>query len=70
MFWWFEREGTYRRCEILTVGDGAYELRLVDEDGEERIEQFSDTVALRDREQKVIADLAANGWSGPHGWVL
>src|SRR6476661_2587513 len=70
MFWWFERKGTYLRCEVLQLPSGEYELRLVGPDGSESIEQFSGPEALGRRQQAVQQDLAADGWSGPHGWVL
>jgi len=39
VFWWFEREGAFRRC---------------------------DPVALNDRQQKIMDELTADGWS----WVI
>lgn len=70
MFWWFEREGAYLRCEVLELPAGGYELRVIREDGSEQVERFSDATALAVRQQKVVDDLEDNGWSGPHGWVL
>jgi hypothetical protein len=70
MFWWFEREGAFLRCEILTLLDGDYELRVVDEAGSEMVEHFSDTDSLNTRQKKILGDLADKGWTGPHGWVL
>lgn len=70
MFWWFERNGEYVRCEVLTLSSGDYELRLVGEDGDERAEHFSDAKSLAERQQVVLSELVAEGWTGPHGWVL
>ena len=70
MFWWFERGGRYMRCEILQLSSESYELRVVDPDGNERIEQFVDCGELARRQQAVQEDLAATGWTGPHGWLL
>jgi hypothetical protein len=70
MFWWFERKGDYLRCEVLQLASDKYELRVIDETGAERIEEFADASELAKRQHVVVAELAAEGWSGPHGWVL
>ena len=70
MFWWFERGGTYTRCEVVQLAAGTYELRITDPDGVEGVEAFSDAAVLARRQQDVIENLTARGWSGPHGWVL
>jgi len=70
VFWWFERNGTYLRCEALDSPDGGFELRICDPDGTERIERFPDSAELTRRQQAVEDELAADGWSGPHGWNL
>ncbi len=70
MFWWFERNGEYIRCEVLTLPAGGYELRIVDGDGKEVVEHFHDPEELRQRQQAVRDALALAGWTGPHGGVL
>lgn len=70
MFWWFERNGNYLRCEVLELGSGTFELRVIHADGSERVEQFADAADLAKRQQAVVQELARDGWSGPHGWVL
>jgi hypothetical protein len=70
MFWWFERNGAYLRCEVLETPGGGYELRLVEPQGDERVERFADPDALARRQQAVERDLIADGWTGPHGWIL
>ena len=70
MFWWFERHGVYVRCEVLDLPGGGYELRIVDPDGTEHAEHFSDSTDLAKRQRTVERDLTAQGWSGPHGWNL
>jgi hypothetical protein len=70
MFWWFERGGSYLRCEVLQLARDQFELRVVKADGTEQIEQFTDASELARRQHTVVAELAADGWSGPHGWVL
>jgi hypothetical protein len=68
VFWWFERNGSYMRCEAVNAPDGGYELRIHQPDGTERIERFRDSAELTDRQRAVEAELMADGWSGPHGW--
>ena len=69
MFWWFERGGRYLRCESQQTKSG-FELRIVSPDGSERVEHFVDSRELAKRQHDVIDEIAQNGWSGPHGWVL
>lgn len=70
MFWWFERGGRHLRCEVLQLSGENYELRVIDPDGNERVERFVNCTALAKRQQAVQNGLAATGWTGPHGWVL
>jgi hypothetical protein len=70
MFYWFERRGAYLRCEVLQLARDRYELRMVEQDGTERVERFTDAAELATRQNAVVAELAAAGWSGPHGWLL
>lgn len=70
MFWWFERDGVYTRYEVLELPKGGYEFRVIDPNGGEQIEHFSDPDALARRQQALEQQLAGDGWSGPHGWVL
>ena len=70
MFWWFERNGAYLRCEAVNAPDGGYELRVHNPDGSERVERFLDSAQLTRRQRAVEAELMADGWTGPHGWNL
>ena len=70
MFWWFERKGTYTRYEILDLPGGGYELRVIEPDGREQVERFQYADDLAKRQRVVEAELRAQGWTGPHGWVL
>lgn len=70
LFWWFERNGTYLRCQALDSPGGGYELRISNPDGTERVEHFPDSADLTRRQRAVEDELAAEGWSGPHGWNL
>ena len=70
MFWWFERQGHYLRCEVLQLSTGGYELRVVNPDGSEHVEHFVDTSDLTKRQYDVLDEIVRAGWTGPHGWVL
>jgi hypothetical protein len=66
VFWWFERDGAFVRCETRDSGD-AYELRITEADGTERVERFSDSLELVDRQIVLEKALKGQGWNGPHG---
>jgi len=70
VFWWFERRGQFLRYEITDLPGGGYELRVIDADGTERVENFEDSSDLTKRQVDFERDLAAEGWTGPHGWNL
>ena len=65
MFWWFERKGQFLQCEVLPVPTGGFELRIVEPDGTELVERFSDSSDLEKRQNAVITEVTSNGWSGP-----
>jgi hypothetical protein len=66
VFWWFERDGAFVRCETRDSGD-AYELRITEPDGAERVERCGDASELMDRQIVLEKALTGQGWSGPHG---
>ncbi len=68
MFWWFERGGRYLRCEAAPAATGGFELRLVQPDGTEHVERFSDSSTLLERQVEVMDEMIRDGWDGPHGW--
>ncbi|HWF85211.1 MAG TPA: hypothetical protein VG222_10200, partial [Vicinamibacterales bacterium] len=70
VFVWFEKGGDFLRYEARDLSNGRYELRIIDADGTERTETFSDSTALNKRQIDLERELAANGWTGPHGWNL
>jgi hypothetical protein len=69
MFWWFERKGSYARCEVLELPSGGYELRVINPEGNERVEYFDDANELASRQRAVEEGLTSDGWTGPHGVV-
>ena len=40
VFWWFKRGDNFVRYEARQSGEAAYELRIVEMDGTERVERF------------------------------
>ena len=70
MFCWFERRGVFVRCEVSPVSTGGFELRVLDQNGAERVEHFQDSDLLLKRQVAVIDELTQAGWNGPHGWNL
>jgi hypothetical protein len=69
VFWWFERRGQYLRYEARQI-PGGYELRIVEPDGTERVEQYEASEQLTARQIEFERQLATDGWAGPHGWNL
>jgi hypothetical protein len=67
MIWFFERKGTYVRCETRKTAAGGYELVITEPDGTERIESFEDSADLARRQIQLERTLGTEGWTGPHG---
>ena len=70
MFWWFERNGHFMRCEVRDVPGAGYELVVTNSDGTDRVERFEDSSGLAKRQRELERDLVNDGWTGPHGWNL
>jgi len=70
MMWWFERDGRRTSVEVLQLSTGAYELHVVDSDGTERIEYFTDPKELAKRQQQIQDQLVSQGWQGPNRWII
>ena len=70
MFWWFERNGSFMRCETRDLPDDGYLLVVTNADGTDRVERFADSSDLTKRQRDLERDLVSEGWSGPHGWNL
>ena len=68
MFWWFERNGRFMRCETRHVRGDDYELVITGSDGSDRVERFANSADLTRRQEDLERDLLADGWTGPHGW--
>ncbi len=70
MVWFFERHGTYIRCETRDAIEGGYELLVIDPDGSENVERFEDSAALTRRQRELDLHLADDGWTGPFGRTI
>ena len=69
VFWWFERKGRFLRYEARET-HGMFEFCIVDPDGTERVETFTDSRELARRQAEFEDRIKADGWTGPHGWNL
>jgi hypothetical protein len=70
MIWFYERHGTFIRCETRDADGRAFELLIVDPDGTERVERFDDSSSLERRQQELQSTLEDDGWSGPFGRTI
>ncbi len=70
MVWFFERQGTFIRCETRTSETGAgFELVVINPDGSERVEHFDDSGTLARRQSELENTLTHDGWHGPFGRI-
>lgn len=70
MFWWYERKGQHLRVEVLQIAPNEFELRMIDPDGAETVETFTDADNLAKRQVVLQQTVTRDGWTGPHGWVI
>ena len=70
MVWFYERHGTYIRCETRDTADGAFELVISNPDGTETVERFEDSASLARRQQQLESNLTTDGWTGPFGRTI
>ena len=71
MVWFFERHGTFIRCETRDAESGAgFELVVVKPDGSEEVERFEDSASLARRQQELQSAFSHDGWSGPFGRIM
>ena len=68
MVWFYERHGTFIRCETRTAANGVgFELVVIQPDGSEQVEYFDDSATLTRRQEELQTSLTDDGWSGPFG---
>jgi hypothetical protein len=70
MVWFYERHGTFIRCETRDAAGGGYELVIIQPDGQERVERFADSASLELRQNELQSTLAHDGWQGPFGRTI
>jgi hypothetical protein len=72
MVWFFERNGTFVRFETRDVDErpGTFELVILDPDGTERVETFTNSDELAQRQDELQSSLCSDGWNGPYGRFL
>jgi hypothetical protein len=66
MFYFFEKEQQYIRCEIKEE-DGRWEVLRVEADGVEQVESFHTSQSAFARWQELQARFKHDGWFGPYG---
>jgi hypothetical protein len=69
MFWWFEREGELLRVEVVERTPRQYEIRVVDSNGAERVENFTTSQDVDRRHRELVSTITEEGWTGPHGRI-
>ena len=68
MFYFFERQSEYVRCELRPARKGhAIDLLISESDQPERVESFADAQAAAQRWRELKSRLRRDGWSGPFG---
>ena len=71
MVWFYERHGTFIRCEARDAENGVgFDLFIVRPDGTEHIEHFDDSSTLSRRQVELEASLSHDGWHGPFGQTI
>jgi hypothetical protein len=66
MVYFFERSGSFVRCEVHDLG-GHFELVIVRPDGTESVERYADADSVHTRQVALEKGLINGGWTGPHG---
>ena len=70
MFWWFERGEEIIRLEVLQLASDCFELRVIDANGSDTTETFSNTNELARRHAQLQDQVRKDGWSGPRGPLM
>ena len=69
MVWFYERQGTFIRCETRIAESGGFELVVIEPDGSERVEHFEDSSTLSRRQAELENTFTHDGWAGPFGRI-
>jgi hypothetical protein len=71
MVWFYERHGTFIRCETRALTPAAgFELLIIHPDGTETVERFTDSHTLERRQREIETTLTHDGWQGPFGRTI
>lgn len=71
MVWFYERKGSFIRCETRTASSGqGFELVVVKPDGSEHVEHFDDSSTLARRQAELETTFTHDGWTGPFGRTI
>jgi hypothetical protein len=71
MVWFYERQGTFIRCETRTATSrSGFELVVIQPDGSERVEHFEDSSTLSRRQAELEHGFMHDGWTGPFGRTI
>lgn len=71
MVWFYERQGSFIRCETREASSRAgFELLILHPDGTEKIERFADSQSLEERQRELQSTLTHDGWQGPFGRTI
>ena len=70
VIWLFERGDQHARLEILYVPPDKYEVRFLDADGVEHVEELANATDVASRQLDLTHSLAAQGWERTGGWKL
>jgi hypothetical protein len=71
MVWFYERQGTFTRCETRESPNRAgFELLMVEPDGTEQVEHYTDARSLEMRQIELQSTLVHDGWQGPFGRTI
>lgn len=71
MVWFYERQGSFIRCETRNASEGhGFELVVIEPDGSERVEHFDDSATLARRQAELENTFRHDGWTGPFGRTI
>jgi len=65
MFYFFEKDAEYLRCELRATEDGWFDVRIHEPGFHERVERFGTYQAAHERWNALSAQFTGDGWTGP-----
>jgi len=70
MIWIFEREGQQVRLEWVELAPNRHQLRFIDLEGVEHVEEFTNATDAETRQIDLAQALGVLGWKRKHGATL